>query len=136
MTPDAVNTEGGTADEADTEALRAAFDRDDSQLTPAEKETTFRFARDQDRVEFYTAEAGLGRRLIAHPASVVDGAVVEDEGARPTRAPEDVEPDDQVVGVLGSLPIGALSIKTDTRENDQHAAVVSPRVFDGGGRGE
>jgi hypothetical protein len=130
VTPETVDDVGETSDEVDTETLRSAFDRDDPALSPAEKETTFRFARDEDRVAFYTTEAGLGRRLIAHPESVLDGVVVRDGDARPTLPPEEVGEGEHVVGVVGTLPVGAFSIKSGSRKSDEHATIVSGRVLD------
>jgi hypothetical protein len=135
VTAETVDAEDGTSDEVDTEALRSAFDRDDPTLSPAEKETTFRFARDEDRVTFYTTEAGVGRRLIAHPEAVLDGVVVRDGDARPTLPPEEVTAGEHVVGVGGTLPIGAFSIKSEPRKSDRHAPIVSERVLDDEGGG-
>lgn len=107
-----------------------AFHADDPDLASAEKETVFRFARDQDTISFYTAEAAIGRRLLAHPESEIDGVTIVDGDARPEVDLEDVEEDDHVVGVRGQLPIGALIIKSDSRKSDSHAAVVSERTLD------
>ena len=53
--------------------------REDPELTPQEKETTLRFAKDEDRVAIYTDEAGIGRRLLAHPSARIEGVTVVDE---------------------------------------------------------
>jgi hypothetical protein len=113
----------------DREALRAAFDASDPDLLPQERETLFRFARDQDRLRFFTSEPGIGRRLIAHGHASVEEVVVREGGARPARPTEAVDKADHVVGVRGTLPIGALSISGDPRRSDQHAAVVSDAVL-------
>jgi len=97
------------------EVLAEAFDADDPHLAPEEKETTIRFCRDEAVAHFYTEEAGLGRRLIAHPESVVEEVIVA-EGAtgRPARGPGEVTASDHIVGVRGTLPIGALLRETPT----------------------
>jgi hypothetical protein len=120
---------GDTTPDTTAEALADAFDRDDPELAPEEKETTLRFARDEDVATFYTAEAGLGRRLIAHPETVLHGVVIKDGRARPTKPPEEVEQGEHVVGVRGTIPLGALSVKSSSRETEQHAAIVSERVL-------
>jgi hypothetical protein len=114
----------------DAADLIDAFQYDDPALTPAEKETHFRFARDEDVVHFFAAEAGIGRRLVAHPDSVVEEVVVEDGGARPACDPEALGEDEAVVAVRGVLPVGALSVKSSLRSSDRHAQIVSERVLD------
>lgn len=130
MSPENAPDVRDTTPDTDTEALVDAFDRDDPELRPEEKETTLRFARDEDVAAFYTAEAGVGRRLIAHPESVLDGVVIKDGRARPTKALEEVERGEQVVGVRGTIPVGALSVKSSSRKDTGHAAVVSKRVLE------
>lgn len=117
--------------ETDREALVEAFDADDPLLAPEEKETTLRFARDEGVAHFFTEEAGVGRRLLAHPEAVVEEVVVEGEGsARPARDPAEVSKGEHVVGVRGTLPIGALQVKSRARKTDRHSKIVSDRVLD------
>lgn len=113
----------------DREALRAAFEASDPELAPVEKETVFRFARDLDRLRFFTAERGIGRRLIAHGHTTVEEVVVREGAARPVRTPEAVDEDDHVVGVRGTLPVGVLSIRGEPRSATGHAEVVTDRVL-------
>jgi hypothetical protein len=120
----------GNGGQIDRETLRLAFDADDPDLRPVEKETVFRFARDQDRVRFFTAEAGIGRRLLAHTHTEIDAVVVRDGPDRPALPPEEVAADDHVVGVRGTLPIGALLIRRDPRKSERHATIVSERVLE------
>jgi len=120
----------GTSPDVDVDVLVDAFERDDPALAPTEKETTLRFARDEDVATFYTAEAGLGRRLIAHPETDLDGVVIKDGQARPTKAPDEVGDDETVVGVRGTIPVGALSVKSSSRKSDRHAPIVSGRVLE------
>lgn len=130
MTEETV-VEDDTNPGVDREALLDAFDTDDPKLRPEEKETTLAFARDEDRIRFFTAEAGVGRRLLAHPAAVLDEVVVEGEwDKRPARDPAEISEGEHVVGVRGTLPVGALLIKSRLRQSEQHAAIVSDRVLD------
>lgn len=41
--------------------------KEDQNLTPVEKETTFGFAKCDDYARIYTEEAGIVRRLLKHP---------------------------------------------------------------------
>ena len=112
------------------------WERDDPRLAPSEKETTIRFARDEDRAVIHTDEAGLGRRLLAHDDSdVVEVAVLDDGRVRRVTLDE-VERGDEPVGVRATLPIGALSIRSSSRKSDRHAQVVSDRVLDDVGKPE
>lgn len=106
-----------------------AFDAADPDLTPAEKETVFRFAKPDARVRFFTAERGIGSRLLRHPLAEIGGVTVVDGDGRPEKAPTEVEPTDHVVGVRGSIPVSALAIITSPRKTEQHADIVSERVL-------
>ncbi|MFB6256296.1 MAG: hypothetical protein ABEH58_06150 [Haloplanus sp.] len=108
-------------------AMREAV-REDPDLLPEEKETTLRFAKDQDTAAVYTAEAGLARRLLAHAAVNVEGlTVLEEEEAR-----REVDPDDwgggDIVGVRARLPVGALKVQRTPRSAGGHAQVVSEKA--------
>jgi len=112
------------------------WERDDPRLAPGEKETTIRFARDEDRAIVHTDEAGLGRRLLAHPDSEVVEVAVLDDGRVRRVTLDEVERGDEPVGVRVTLPIGALSVRSSSRKSDRHAQVVSDRVLDGVGKPE
>lgn len=132
MTPPATD-EGRARARGAREAAIEAFGRDDPRLSPAEKETSIRFARDEDRVAIFTAEAGIGRRLLAHPAATIDALIVIDgRRARPAIALDelDTEHPRPVVGVRGELPIGALVIRRDPRKDSSHAEIVTRRVLE------
>jgi hypothetical protein len=102
--------------------------REDPDLAPQEKETTLRFAKDENRVAIYTAEAGIGRRLLAHPRARIEGVTVVDNDVRPTVSVGEVNGRD-IVAVRGSLPVGALKVRRTSRETDEHAPVVSEHVL-------
>ncbi|MFD1687596.1 hypothetical protein [Halobellus litoreus] len=102
--------------------------REDPSLTPQEKETTIRFAKDEEHATVYTAEAGLARRLLAHPdADVRDVNVLEDDGTR-TVAPGEVLGRD-IVGLRANVPVGALKVRVSARSTTGHAEVVSEEVL-------
>lgn len=109
--------------------------REDPELTPQEKETTLRFAKDEDRVAIYTAEAGIGRRLLAHPSARIGAVTVVDNDVRPTVSVDEVNGRD-IVAVRGSLPVGALKVRRTSRETDEHAPVVSEHVLSPAEEGE
>lgn len=108
----------------------AAWEREDPELSPQEKETTIRFAKDEDRATVFTAEAGLGRRVVAHPESTVEEVTVLADDSIRQRAPEEMVDGDEPVAVRCHLPVGALSVRASSRKNPQHAEVVSGRVLD------
>jgi hypothetical protein len=114
----------------DVGALLEAFAKDDPELTPQEKETTLRFARDESEIHFFAAEAAIGRRFLAHPESTVEEVVVLEEGARRARDPREVERGARIVSVRGRLPVGALTIKRDPRSSGSHATIITSRVLD------
>lgn len=131
MTPSTTD-EGRARPRGRREAAIDAFEREDPRLTPPEKETTLRFARDESRVAIFTAERGIGRRLLAHPAASIDALIVIDgESARPAIALDELDTEDPrpVVGVRGELPIGALVVRREPRKDDSHAEIVTDRVL-------
>jgi hypothetical protein len=98
-------------------------------LTPAERETTLRLAADRDHAVVFTAERGVMSRLLAHPGAEIDHVRVSD-GDVSGRVTDLTEYDGgRVVGVRASLPVGYVSITTQERQADGHAAIVSQRVL-------
>ena len=115
----------------DRDQLVACFTAEDPRLAPEEKETLLRWTKDRDRVVFDTTEAGLGRRLIAHPETDIDRVtVVRDGTARDGVAPHDVHEHDEIVGVRGTLPLGVLKVGLAPRKTGGHAKVVTQRVLE------
>jgi hypothetical protein len=104
--------------------------REDAALAPREKETTIRFAKDEDVATVFTAEAGLTRRLLAHPEASTVGVVVVDGDARPEVMPSEVN-GRAVVGVRARVPVGALNVRSSARKSGGHADVVTERVLGG-----
>jgi len=109
--------------------------REDPDLAPQEKETTLRFTKDEDTVHVYTEEAGIGRRLLAHPSARIDAVTVVDNDVRPTVSVDEVNGRD-IVAVRGSLPVGALKVRRTSRETDEHAPVVSEHVLSAAEEGD
>lgn len=111
------------------ETLVENWNREDPELTPAEKETTFRFSRDDDLVHIHTDEAGIGRRLIQHPDSILDQVITLADGVRSRLDPDDVDHDCEIIGLQCRLPIGALSVRFRSRKAPSHSAVVTEGVL-------
>jgi hypothetical protein len=55
--------------------------------------------------------------------------VVRDADTRRSVPPEEVEAGSDIVAVRGTIPVGALSIRSSSRKNDHHAAIVTDRVL-------
>jgi len=106
------------------------WERDDPRLAPEEKETTIRFAKDEDRATVHTDEAGIGRRLLAHPDAEVEELTVLDDDSVRRLTPDEVNDDHAPVGIRASIPIGTLSVRSSPRKSAQHSAVISNRVLD------
>lgn len=109
--------------------LLEAFGREDPELSAAERETVFRFARDREVVEFFTEERGIGRRLIAHPHSTISWVAVL-EGERRKEISPNKFTSGEIVGVRGTLPIGVFMVKASPRNQSDHSAIVSRRVLE------
>lgn len=105
---------------------------EDASLSPAEKETTFRFEKTEDIVTGYTAEAGLARRLLAHPHAAITAVTVPDGDARRSVEPKEHVGDTPIVGVRFRAPLGLFSIKSTPRQSGSHADLVTERVLEGG----
>jgi len=112
---------------SDTDALLDAVG-EDTDLSPAERETTLRFSRGDDSAVLFTAERGLGRRLLQHPEVETRGIVVARGDARPEIQPEAWD-GERVVGVRCTLPLGCLLVRRDGREYGGHSDIVTQRVM-------
>lgn len=98
---------------------------EDSTLSSVEKETTIRFAKDEDVASVFTEEAGLMRRLLQHPHFDVE--TVRLQSGREV-APDDFE-EGCITGVKGNIPVEAVVLQTSLRETSQHSAVVPESVL-------
>lgn len=102
---------------------------EDSGLTPEEKETSIGFTKRDDVARMFTAEAGLARRLLAHPhAAVTSLDVLQGDGRRASVGVDEYTTG-QIAGVLANVPVGAFSVKGTPRKSDQHAEIVTERVL-------
>lgn len=103
---------------------------EDSSLTPAEKETTFRLDKTGETVSGYSAEAGITRRLLAHAHVKVEAVTVPDGNARRDVAPEEFGGDGEIVGVRVKAPVGLFSVKSTPRQSAGHADLVTKRALE------
>lgn len=126
-----VRADGGAGDTPPTVAPPAVRERvrEDTDLTPGEKETSLGFTKRDDHARVYTAEAGLARRLLAHPEVRVVGVTVDDEGDRRREVDIEAVDDETIVGVRCDVPIGAVKIGLSVRASGGHADVVTDRVL-------
>lgn len=137
MTPD-VEPDGDGGHRVNDAILdRVAESRE---LLPREKETTIRFGKHDDLARVHTDEAGIARRLLAHPRAALRSANVRhDRGARTVEAVEalrGLSDDARVTSVVASVPVSAIQIKSATRDSDHHAHVVARRVLRDDGRAD
>jgi len=121
-----------TTEGVDPAQLVGAWRAEDPRLGPAEKETLMRFAKVDDRVVVDTTEAGIGRRVLAHPLAEIHRVTVLDEDGEHAHPadPATVTAEDAVVGVRATLPLGVVTISSSARESDSHADIVSDRVLE------
>jgi hypothetical protein len=101
---------------------------EDTDITPEEKETTLRLGKVEDEATIYTAEAGISRRILAHPDIEILGLTVAEGDARREISVDEHDNED-IVGVRGSVPVGALSVRSSPRSSTGHADIVSDRVL-------
>ena len=90
--------------------LKAENVREDPSLSPMEKETTIRFAKDQDRATLHTDHGALIRRAIRHPRVRIETHNVR-EGS--------------IASVRCTLPVGLVSIGRNPRNGQGQASVIS-----------
>lgn len=129
MTPPASDEASQTTSETTAETLAARV-TGDPDLSLAERETALRFADDQDRARVYSASPGVVRRLLAHDDVRVSAVTLHDgEGIQTVEPDEAVGVDVDVVSLRGTLPVGAIGVKSVPRKTNQSAAVVSEGVF-------
>lgn len=88
--------------------------RDNPGLLPEEKEVTIRLARDSERFHICSDVGSVTNRLLHHPDFEEKSRQVENGN---------------VVQVSGTLPVGALSIKSKPRESDNLGQIVSGGVL-------
>ena len=117
-----------------TEELIEQTGRDPG-LGPAERETTFTFATDEDTARVHTEEPALIRRCLAHDHLDVDELrIITDGGVRYVTFDDVVANggvEGRVAGLRGRVPVACLSVKSRPRKDDGHAAAISQAVFDG-----
>ena len=83
---------------------------EDPSLSPMEKETTIRWAKDQDQAILHTDERGMMRGAIRHPRVQIESHNVR-QGS--------------ITSVRATLPIGLLLLKGEPRNDPGHSRVFS-----------
>jgi len=102
--------------------------REDPDLSPGERETQVRWARDDDRVHVYTESTALLSSLLLHPEFAVEELRVSDEDRFGARVRPSEYQGGEVTGIGGTLDIGALKILGTARSTKQHSKVISDTV--------
>lgn len=113
-----------SSDSLDNDRLVDAV-KEDPQLKPIEKETSFRFAKCDDRVHVYSEEAGIIRRLMQHSEFEIKTFRITDEDVWGKRVEPHRFDGGTITGVEGYAPVGVLKFAARSRSTSGHAAVVS-----------
>lgn len=125
-----------TASGVDTNKLIKILDsvRECSDLSPMEKETLFRFAKDEDIALVFTERNAMISRLLLHPEfEVLELRVCGSDDEHPPfgrKVAPTAYDEGAVTGVEGIIPIGCLSVKQTSRSTNPVTNVVSPGVLD------
>lgn len=102
-------------------------------LVPMEKETSIHFAKGDDRLDVFTAESPVMKRLLAHPEFEIE-SIRQTTSDQEITIREDFEENfdgrRSTVGVQGTMPIGVLWIKSESRQDTGHARVASNTASD------
>ena len=102
----------------------------DPDLKLKERETTFSFADDEDRARVHSASPAVVRRLLAHDEVSIRSATLHDgEGVETVDGDTLRDTGADIVSVRGTLPVGCLSVRTNSRKSDQSSKVVSDKVL-------
>lgn len=104
-----------------------------SDLSPMEKETLFRFAKDQDRAHIYSERQSMMSRLLLHSEfEVVELRICGTDDSHPPFGKR-INPEQYtggaITGVKGNIPIGCLSVKQSSRQTAPVTNVVSGGVL-------
>lgn len=101
------------------------------------KETSFGWAKGDDRMKVQTAEPALMRRVLSHDDFELDRYATSRSGDKVgERVVEADEYEEQghdqrkpVWWVQGTMSIGAIYISADPRKSTQHARIISDEVL-------
>ena len=99
-------------------------------LSPAECESTIRFAKDEDTYLFETFERTIVETLLEHALGDVvrvytqyrDETFDDYHGVIPS---EELDGDEYVIGVAVRLPVGTLTVKGSSRSKNNHSSIVN-----------
>lgn len=125
-TPSAINTDN----------LVNALDNvgECKRLTPAEKETTIRFAKDKDVAHVATEYSSAVKRLLLHPEFTTTELRVCGPGDKHPPFGKRINPvafdGEAITGVKGTIPIGCLSIRQQSRSTAVRSNVITPSVLE------
>ena len=97
-----------------------AYDR----WSASERETSIHFAYGDQIAEVYTAERTVAKHLLENGPFRADELTVLVDDTLRYRDPSEHK-GETIVAVKGTLPIGALSVKSDPRIDDYHSSIVS-----------
>lgn len=104
--------------------LTEAEVREDDSLTPAEKETTIRCARDETVATIHSEISSMVKGFISHPEfQIKEIRICDDDGWGKWISPSDWD-GDVIMGIKGNIPIGCLKIKSKSRKNNWHSSVI------------
>ena len=104
---------------------------DSSPLMSEERETRLLWARGEHDANVETFELSLTRRFLSHPEFTPEYLHVVLDGTL-ARVETDEYDGSPIIGVSGSLPVGAVSVRGSSRKDTAHAEVVTGRVLGGG----
>jgi hypothetical protein len=100
---------------------------DDPDRSAVEKETGITIVGNEPVATIHAYRASVVRRLIGLPHFELQRATLRDSDARVREVAsfEEVQPDEDVIGVVGQIPVGAIKISCNPRQSDEHTFIVS-----------
>ena len=98
--------------------------QEDRNLKPEEKETLLQVAKDEERVSVYTQHAAICRRLLMLDHTDIECVHLSSDASEKSLTPSEYNGED-IVGLEATIPVGALSIKGETRESSLQSEIVS-----------
>lgn len=124
MTTDNASTPVSSIDPKTLSKLVDAV-REDPELLPEEKETTFHEGNSDDQLIIFSEQSGVMRRLIRHPLFEIEWIRVYSETSRTATMGVAEYSEGLITGVKGYLPIGALKIQSGCRSDSAPCKIVS-----------
>lgn len=106
----------------------AAFCESDSDLNAAEKETNINILGDEKHYTISSSKRTVVKALLANDSFTLTSVTTKnDETMQKHESLEtvDVEAGDRIVGVVGRMPVGSLTIKGVPRKQNNQSSIVS-----------